>query len=640
MFLAFLAGNCAFAINSEFKNTLTGVELTKTGEENYSVNLYTSKKFSSPIRIIKKSDLSYYILLPETNNATSQINVISPDIRNISTNLYPYAGVDVHNGYTKININTTKPINFNVTTKSSTAPKTADTSSVASNSAKTLPSSTQEEKNQKKNLEFQKADIAQKQASQSKKEIKQQTAPYNDKVSEAKKGQNKVSSTTKTTVNKTSSAKIVNNRANTLKSSSKPLKTAQKQEVKQPVKPSAVEKKTTKPAQSYMAAAKLDIPEKKVEKQPESPEIQQIDIYMPDISDEIIQEEKVQEAVENVTNNNFEAVQPQKPVVTVKNISLGNVFKKFVNVIKTTMVVSKDKVIRFNSKFIDKLAEYGLSFGDLIFIVFAGIFTFVAMLFILGKNQNQPKLKAKADLSDKKSSSPAPKSFEESGKDEGQYFVFEKNIRQTELLEPATSNEKKNYELVSYDPDLRENYTDMSEKTNNEDEDLDIIHKILKEDSFIELNDEGKLQEQNVITEQKETVIEPVKHPENVTSPIGQEHVKKEVEIQKEDILEENVSLIQNEENGLEPKLISSKAISPEQGFMLISYQNNINLMGYIFDDVFALHNFKAAELNNYNIEARLVDKDDQGSVYIVKADGIRLLVKVTKTSMSTEVTL
>ena len=90
----------ALAIENEYKNSLTKVELTKTGENSYNVNLYTQKNYSEPVKIIKKSDLNYYILLPETKNSSVQITSNNKDIRNISTNLYPYAGADSNNGYT------------------------------------------------------------------------------------------------------------------------------------------------------------------------------------------------------------------------------------------------------------------------------------------------------------------------------------------------------------------------------------------------------------------------------------------------------------------------------------------------------------------------------------------------------------
>ena len=121
-----LATNLAYGIDAEFKNTLMKIDLIKTSESNYNVDLYTKNKFIEPVKVIKKSDLNYYILLPETKNESLRNTTSGIDIRSLSTNVYPYAGSDVNNGYVKININTTKPINFKVNIKNSQqATKTA-----------------------------------------------------------------------------------------------------------------------------------------------------------------------------------------------------------------------------------------------------------------------------------------------------------------------------------------------------------------------------------------------------------------------------------------------------------------------------------------------------------------------------------
>ena len=154
----FMVSTVSQALEAEYKNSLNKIELTKTNESSYNVNLYTSKKFTEPVKVIKKSDLSYYILLPETKNSTSTSAYNSEDIRNINTKSYQYAGADVNNGYTKIDINTTKPINFNLVLKDST--KSANTNSqIASNNTKTSTKTdtNNNSKVQKKNLDFQKS---------------------------------------------------------------------------------------------------------------------------------------------------------------------------------------------------------------------------------------------------------------------------------------------------------------------------------------------------------------------------------------------------------------------------------------------------------------------------------------------------
>lgn len=116
-FLLFSITNASIGAESDYKNSLVKVELSKKGESAYNINLYTQKRYSEPIKVIKKSDLNYYILLPETKNSATQANTLSTDIRNVSINLYPYAGQETNNGYTKINIDTTKPINFELNVK-------------------------------------------------------------------------------------------------------------------------------------------------------------------------------------------------------------------------------------------------------------------------------------------------------------------------------------------------------------------------------------------------------------------------------------------------------------------------------------------------------------------------------------------
>ena len=62
--------------------------------------------------------------------------------------------------------------------------------------------------------------------------------------------------------------------------------------------------------------------------------------------------------------------------------------------------------------------------------------------------------------------------------------------------------------------------------------------------------------------------------------------------------------------------------------------------MGYIFDDVFPLYNFKQPKLENYDIKFRLSEKDDRGANFIVKIGNTRLLTRVTKSSMNLEVVM
>lgn len=125
LFLAIIfavtSGNLFARDNDAFKNNLLKVELNKISENTYDVGLYTQKAYNEPVKVVKKSDNYYYLLLPETSHAITSISPTG-DIKNVSIKSYPYAGQDVENGYTKIGISTTKEVNL------TTSLRTIDTS--------------------------------------------------------------------------------------------------------------------------------------------------------------------------------------------------------------------------------------------------------------------------------------------------------------------------------------------------------------------------------------------------------------------------------------------------------------------------------------------------------------------------------
>ena len=88
------------------------------------------------------------------------------------------------------------------------------------------------------------------------------------------------------------------------------------------------------------------------------------------------------------------------------------------------------------------------------------------------------------------------------------------------------------------------------------------------------------------------------------------------------------------------PKVLSKVEIAPERGFMCVSYKENINLIGYIFEDVFPLYNFKRTKLNNYDIKFRLTEKDEKSANFIVRVDDTKMVVKATKQKMNVEIVL
>ena len=548
--LAILLANATFALDSEYKNTLNKVELNKTSDASYNINLYTSKEYNEPVKVIKKNDLNYYILLPETKNSASVALPSGLEVKSVNTQLFPYADSNVNNGYTKINIVTSKPINFTINTKTKIAskPKAPETEL---KKEETKPAA--ETQAQKKNSAVlaQKVDAPAK-TENTKTAQKQETKPVTSK-------ENK----------------------NTLAQEAKPKIKELKHEV--------------------AAAAKI-ITDKKEEiknKQPvKAPEIKQETVKTEETPKE---EPAVQNTEENISENQETQVEKEDKTAQEKEIE----------VVRELPVVHNSPL----SKLKAKLLEYGLSLRELLLMIFAGILSFIIMLLILTRQkENQTRLKSKAEFiektQNKNSTLVAKKPKKEN---ENKYFIFDKNVKQTGFSAPVSGN--KNYELSSYSPIPEDKNAKVepyvSKRVKSE---YDIIQNILKEDAFIELTDNEIMHD-----------IEPV---EETSQEIKHE--------QSEMVKEPEVADTSNNE----PQILSSVEIAPQRGFMCVSYNNTINLMGYIFDDIFALYNFGQPKLENYNIKFRISDKTKQGANFLVRVGKSKMLISVTKSSMSLEVAM
>lgn len=528
--------NSVISAESEYKNSLMKVELLKQNENSYNINLYTQKKFLEPVKVIKKSDLNYYILLPETKNTASETLIPKTDIRSVSINLYPYMGQEVNNGYTKININTTKPINFNINVKQ-----------LSQNNIKknTLAKNTQKTPNENKN------------------QANLNTAQ--------KKNQN-------------------------FSKSSKSIKPSVKKQEK-------IEKQETKKEQP-----KKQVQNKKINKTDDTknePSLKTAPVLIPEpFEDENNQLQEQEENIENIeaeiidNTENDKIINKQKP-------------DSFIDSLKKTLYQKYPSIYNLKQKIKNKFALLNISLKNFILMISASFLTFIFILFILTRKQNTTiKLKNKKDLFEKYQEPNISKQTTPKKQNRGEYFVFDKNIKQTRLN--TSSPKKKNYELSCYDPDLRLNYKkdkNVKYDLSQDESDYDIIQKILKDDSFLDYETE------------KTPVVSSTQKPKQIQKP-KIEKTKKQAPIKKEARLD----------------ILSSVEIAPQRGFICVSYNNDINLLGYIFDDVFPLYNFKRPKLDNYDIKFRLTDKDDKGASFIVKIDNVKMVIRATKNSMNLEV--
>ena len=591
VFVAFVVPACSFALDNEYKNSLIKVEFSKKDASSYNIDLTTQKKYVEPVKIIKKNDLNYYILLPETKNSALNLNSSSSDIKSISTSSYNYTNQD-KNGYTKININTSRPVNFVVNVKSLSqgvtplpAPKQSQKAvNVEQKATKTTNSIAQanttfkkEVENQKKNLENNKVSSKEK-ASTIKKNFEEKNQAKKDSL---KKDPLKKENIKKENIKKTTNSSLKIKKEENVGNARKGLE--EKVEEKVVEENSLAEQETL----SLQEENQEDIEKAQNEAQDE------------------VQDENIEE---NIEENGELASFDFLSTISNKTISI---LKKAKN------IAQKGEVKGISFLKIFKIAIFGL-------IIFVSLFLFLLLVVIIIENNKKRnrRIKESLGLSGFKKNG----EFEEKEKKQksGQYFVFDKNVAQNFYNPNETRSLKKHYELSSYEPDLQINYnndckkyaTNSNKKAKNKENEYDIIQKILKEDSLIEFEPDE---------------LKKIEQPEPRKSLLEEPRVEKKVKI-KEEIKKEE------KKEPSSPIVLSSVEIAPERGFMCVSYNDNINLLGYIFDDVFALYNFKKPKLENYDIKFRLSEKDDKGANFIVKVGEEKMLIRVTKSFMTLEV--
>ena len=630
LFMMFVLSGSVYAINLEYKNSLSKVELSRISDDSYTINLYTSKKITDPVKVIKKNDLNYYILLPETKNSTGVLSSASSDIRSVTANSYNYAGQDVNNGYTKINITTTKPINFNVNVKNSSLNSISHNVAMAAKLPDTsLPVENQAQKKNSEDL------------SQNSKKVKQAQTPALPKAAD-----NKTTKTKEALNNQASKKPVVKQLPKKEVAKKQDVQNIQKNVQNKTQPPKTQTKIQPKIAQAPEQKSEQKL-EQKIEQKPEPKKqeattkpVLESAIINKDINSDInnqiqqtnqeIQQEQVKEKpqISDEIINDFEALLHNDGNIEEDNQAL----LEDTNFKMPALAEIKSEIKHIFNKAKSIFDKIGISPLALLFMLITGIAVFFMVLYILTRKQkSSPILKRKSDLMEKV----PPVKVVNKNDGKGEFFVFDNNVKQVVFSDPASSAIKRNYELSSYDPELK-NYEKLKKSRINkekQDSEYDIIQKILREDSFIDIS-----QGEYDVMDNPSKVICPVKTetkaPEKLQPQAKSENEQKT--IMTSPIVKEEMKIELQDE----PVVLSKVEIAPEKGFMCVSYNDNISLVGYIFDDVFALYNFKCPKLENYDIKYRLSDKDEYGANFIVKVDKVRVLVGVANKSMKLQVVM
>lgn len=104
--------NVAHVLSSEtFNNNLLKTELHKSAIGGVRVVLFTGKPYTDSVKVNKKSDTEYVILMPETSNSSigkPSLKWVSDVIKDVEIKTQPYQ--NNIKGYTKVIIKSTKPV--------------------------------------------------------------------------------------------------------------------------------------------------------------------------------------------------------------------------------------------------------------------------------------------------------------------------------------------------------------------------------------------------------------------------------------------------------------------------------------------------------------------------------------------------
>ena len=573
---------CAFAIESDFKNSLLKVDYVKTGNDSYNIRLFTQKPYGEPIKVIKKTNTSYYILLPETFHSVGSVAPFG-DIKSTEIKLFPYAGQDLNNGYTKISIYTSKPLNIKTQLNSST--KSVAPSINAKDLAK-LDSAFN--KNQTSNEQAQRqAQIKAQQEAQRQAQLKAQQAREAAQKAEAQRqaqlkaqqeAQRQAQLKAQQEAQRQAQARAQAQKEAQLKAQQEAQRQAQlkAQQAREAAQKAEAQRQAQIKAQQAREAAQKAEAQRQAQLKAQQEAQRQAQLKAQQEAQQNTQEtsktnsnnlQVSQEAAQAYYRKQGQGSSEEKKSQTESDINKAPQDINTENVVTQDIVNPQDieKIPeiseKINQKSYTKIIKNKLSFFKPYYYVICDNFTLfitlaIALIGII--------LLIAISKSKKKGTS------------------------KTMNCEQPSENEKKS-SIENLTKEINETYkTGLEEELSNK-----------AEQEAQAFKDEFKdLMEQN----EQQKAPEPVKENEQYE----------------------------------EPQVISSVEIAPMRGFMIIETQGVKALFGYIHDDVFLLYQFREF-ISNYDIKYRISEKQIDKTFFIVKIDKFKLLIKVTNTSMRLE---
>lgn len=596
-----LASASAFSIESDFKNSLLKVDFTRVGGDNYNILLHTQKPYSEPIKVIKKTNTNYYLLLPETFHSVSSVAPVG-DIKSVEVKLFPYAGQDLNNGYTKINIYTTKPVNISTGLKTASgaiAPSidakklaqldnafntkqaqqqaqerqaqfAAQQKQIQEQKARALKEQQVKEAQLKAQKEAQAKALAQKEAAQraqAQKEAEQKAQIEAQKRAEAQKVQAARLAAQKAQLEEQKKAEQIQaQKQAALKAQQLKAQQLKEQQAKEAARIKALEEEKTRAAQQKLAQQKAE--QQKTEQQKQAQ--QKADkLKAEQEAQRIAQEQKAKEIQKSTAVPEPEVQKPQADEVQIPNDVIVEEIDKTEAV--STPISETPEKSAVKASFVeiikDKLSPlrpYYYILIDNLVLAIASIVAMAGILMLIIINKNKKK---------------------------GQDTNME--AEQT-ITNDTDTTEKSDLEALKYD--------------------INSTNPLLQKEESVDYSDNMQTFKDDLSSIANEYEVQ-----ETVVKTVEQEPVREVYE-----------------EPYVEPVVLSSVEIAPNRGFMIIDRQGIKALFGYIHDEVFLLYQFREY-IADYNIKFRISEKQDDKTFFIVKIDKFKLLIRVTSGNMKLE---
>lgn len=624
LFLGFTDVNAGNA----YKNELIRVGLTPIGSDDVKITLYMAKPYSEPLRLLKKNDGEFVLILPETYTSAPQkpsISDVIGEVTDADIKLYSFVSDTNQNGYTKIVIKTNGLINLYteaVTVGGGSLAK-------AQNRINNLMSDQIKQNSQ----------ISQSQNSQNK--------ITSDKISQTKNTQTQVSQTqniqNKTSQPENSEKKTNENKLSTFANQVKQqikvpeIKTAKKEDI-------ITDKKIEKKAEVKNSELKKDETKKQeVKLQQKKDEIQQ--------KKEDIQQNETQQVLETQENTEMKNTREEQSASEIKQVTTVvepveiEVNQKepkisFAQKIKNKISMIKEGLLAFaqNAK------DIANKLGNILIILISVIVAAFSIKFVISVL--------------KKTNKKQEEIIEPKTEEKKEYSNYFKNIIETEYNKKDDSshkvlNEKREYNGINIEPSkshkeimnedqnltwqekfralqmnqkslLQDNTKIFSQKENSRTEntenmnienpikkltqDFRAVRKVLEKHSAAKINNDSI--EQNFTPEkiEKIEVISFEDLPKNVQKPKIQVNVTEPIESRP-------------------PKILTKLKLGEDKGLYLIDYKSRVSLIGYVKDNVFKLNTYSSVKIPK--LYARLTEKNENSNTYIVKVDNSKLLIDV-----------